>query len=210
MHIFDITLPVSAALVVWPGDPAVQIEKISDVDKGDSLSLTQMTLRAHVGTHLDAPCHFIKGGSGVEALDLNLLVGTAYVAESLKTDAITASVLDDLAIPANTQRLLLHTRNSDHWTRLNDPFDENYVAISPDGAQWIVDHGIKLVGIDYVSVGSFQDAAPTHYILLGAGVIAVEGLNLAGIIAGEYQLYCLPMKLVGADGAPVRAILTRE
>jgi arylformamidase len=210
MPIHDISLPISESLIVWPGDPGVKITQLRHLDKGDMATVTRLDMGAHTGTHVDAPCHFIPGGSGVDTLDLNILVGPVLVVQALETDALSADVLEELAIPPGTKRVLFRTSNSDLWARGEGEFDKEFVAITEDGARWLVGRGVRLVGVDYLSVGTFDESVPTHRILLSAGVVAVEGLNLSGISPGMYQLVCLPLKIAGGDGAPARAILIEE
>ncbi|MFQ5616802.1 MAG: cyclase family protein [Anaerolineales bacterium] len=207
MAIHDISLPISGSIIVWPGDPGVKITQTAHLDKGDMMTVSRLDMGAHTGTHVDAPCHFVPGGSGVDALGLNVLVGPALVVHVLEADAISANLLEGLAIPPGTERVLFRTRNSDRWACGEREFDEDFVAIAEDGAEWLVERGVRLVGIDYLSVGPFNDPVPTHLVLLRAGVIALEGLNLSGIVPGVYQLVCLPIKIAGSDGAPARAIL---
>jgi arylformamidase len=205
--IYDISLPISESLVIWPGDPPVQITYPAHQDRGDGLTVSRLDLGAHTGTHVDAPAHFIADGAGVDALDLGVLVGPALVVHAFEADALSAAVLERLAIPPGTERLLLRTRNSERWARDESTFDRDFVAITEDGARWLVARGVRLVGVDYLSVGPLSAPAPTHHVLLGAGVVAVEGLDLSRIAPGAYQLVCLPLKIVGGDGAPARAIL---
>jgi arylformamidase len=120
---------------------------------------------------------------------------------------IDAGMLDAAGIPLGTRRLLLKTRNSEFWAEPEHNFHRDFVAIEPDGAQWVVDRGLRLVGVDYLSVAPFGRSTTTHRILLGAGIIVVEGMNLSAVPPGEYELVCLPLKLMGSDGAPARAIL---
>ncbi|MCP4361170.1 MAG: cyclase family protein [Chloroflexi bacterium] len=210
MKIHDLTLPISPNLIVWPGDPPVTIKRELDMDKGDICTLSAVAMSAHTGTHLDAPAHFIPDGRGVETLDLQVLVGTAVVVETLNATQITAEVLDSLSIPPGTKRLLIKTSNSARWAAGETDFYEEYVAVTTVGAQWLVDHGIKLVGVDYLSVAPFTALVECHQILLGAGVIPVEGLNLHHISPGTYQFICLPLLIPGSDGAPCRAILLED
>ncbi|MCA9925496.1 MAG: cyclase family protein [Anaerolineales bacterium] len=207
MTIYDITLPISPELVVWPGDPPIEVSQVMQLARGDVCTLTHVAMSAHTGTHLDAPAHFILGGGTVESLDLNLLMGPALVVDVGDAAAVTAVTLNALNIPPNTERLLLKSKNSARWAVGESSFYMPFVAIEADGAQWLVDHGVKLVGVDYLSIAPFHDVEPTHKILLGAEVIAVEGLNLHGIVPGAYELICLPMKIADSDGAPVRAVL---
>ena len=207
MPIYDISLPISESLVVWPGDPGVRITQSSHLDRGDGVTVSHLDMGAHTGTHVDAPCHFILGGAGVDSLDLEVLVGPALVVHAPEAGSLTTEILEGLDIPPGTERLLFCTRNSEQWLRDDKEFYKAFVAISDDGARWLVERGVKLVGVDYLSVGAFGNTVPTHRILLGAGVIAVEGLNLNGIAPGTYQFVCLPLKIAGGDGAPARAIL---
>jgi arylformamidase len=132
------------------------------------------------------------------------------VVHALEADALSADVLEGLGIPPGTERVLFRTRNSDRWARDEREFDRRFVAITEDGARWLKARGVRLVGVDYLSVAPFDDVVPTHKILLGAGTVPVEGLNLSGVAQGVYQLVCLPLKIVGSDGAPARAILIEE
>jgi arylformamidase len=207
MTIYDISLPISGSLIVWPNDPEVKITQTSHLDKGDRATVSQLDMGAHAGTHVDAPCHFVPGGSSVDTLDLNVLMGPALVVHVLEADALSVDVLERLRIPPGTERVLFRTRNSDLWARGEREFDEDFVAITEDGAHWLVENGIRLVGIDYLSVAPFGEPVPTHSVLLRAGIVPVEGLDLSGIAPGVYQLVCLPLKIAGCDGAPARAIL---
>jgi arylformamidase len=209
MQIYDVSLTISPDLPVWPGDPAVSLERIQKMEEGANANVTQMSLGAHVGTHVDAPYHFLGGDSPtVEQLSLNLLTGRAYVLHVPdEVDLITAEVLVKAEIPSRTRRLLFKTRNSSFWAKKETNFQTGFVGLSPDAAQFIVEKGIRLVGIDYLSIAPFKQGRPTHRILLEAGVVILEGLNLSAVSPGRYSLYCLPLKLAGSDGAPARAIL---
>jgi arylformamidase len=197
-------------MVVWPGDSPVVIRQTSHLAEGDNATVSELSLSAHTGTHVDAPAHFIPGGAGVDALDLNVLVGPAFVVEVLDADVITAEVLESLKIPQGIKRLLFKTRNSRCWLQNNDSFDQDFVALTQNAARYLIDRGIQLVGIDYLSVAPFENGVPTHRELLGAGIVVVEGLNLNGIEPGRYQLAVLPLKIAALDGAPARAILIDE
>jgi arylformamidase len=170
-----------------------------------------MASGVHIGTHVDAPYHFIADGKTIESLALDALVGPAQVVE-LPADVrlIGASDLERAGIETGMERVLLKTRNSQFWGQPGLPFQKDFTAIAPGGAAYLVERGVKLVGIDYFSVAPFGDSVPTHRALLGAEVIALEGIDLSQVPAGRYQLYCLPLKLGGSDGAPARAILIDE
>ncbi len=206
--LLDISVSLDpATLPIWPGDPPFVRERFIKMEDGAVLNVSQMRGGVHLGTHIDAPYHFVADGATIEQLDLNVLIGIAHVVSLPTVDVITAADLASLALPADTRRLLLHTRNSQHWANTNPTFDEQFVAIAPDAAEWLVAQRIALVGIDYLSVQSYHDGPATHQILLGNGVIILEGINLSHVAPGAYELLCLPLKLVGSDGAPARAVL---
>ena len=208
MKIYDICLPISPELPVWPGDPQVVLEKVSSMDAGAHDNVSRLACGVHVGTHVDAPHHFLNDHRTVESLSLDILVGPACVVQIPEDVAvIDAQVLDHAAIPPGTERLLLKTRNSNLWKRGENVFDTGFVGVSADGAEWLVQHNLKLVGIDYLSVAPYHQSIPTHRALLTAGIVIIEGLDLSAVAPGNYSLYCLPIKLVGSDGAPARTIL---
>jgi arylformamidase len=207
MPIHDISLPISESLVVWPGDPAIHITQPSHLDRGDEATVSRLDMGAHTGTHVDAPAHFVPGGAGIDGLDLDLLVGQALVVHALEFEALSAGVLEGLSIPAGTERVLFRTRNSERWARGETEFWTDYVGITDDGARWLVERGVRLVGLDHLSVAPFDELVPPHLTLLGAGLVVVEGLDLSNVAPGTYQLVCLPLRIVGGDGAPARAIL---
>jgi arylformamidase len=146
----------------------------------------------------------------VDRLDLELLVGPALVVHVLEASSLSADLLESLELPPGTERILFRTRNSELWARHSHKFDEDFVAITEDGARWLVARGFRLVGVDYLSVAPFHDPVPTHQILLRAGLIVVEGLDLGQVAPGKYRFICLPLKLANGDGAPARAILLDE
>lgn len=207
MPIYDISLPISESLVVWPGDPAIRITQPSHLDRGDTATVSRLEMGAHTGTHVDAPAHFVRGGAGVDSLDLDLLVGPALVIHALDQDVLSVEVLEELAIPPGIERLLFRTRNSERWSQGKGEFWTDYVGVTGEAARWLIERGVRLVGIDYLSVAPFDELVPPHRTLLGAGLIILEGLDLSGVAPGMYNLVCLPLKLVGGDGAPARAIL---
>jgi arylformamidase len=177
--------------------------------KGDNNNVSRLECGVHTGTHVDAPWHFLEEGSTVERLPLDVMIGEAFVAYLPQADVVTAETLTGLALPTGTTRLLLRTRNSELWERGVTEFREDFVALTSDAVHWLVDQGIRLIGVDYLSVHRHGDGPLIHQILLRAGVVIVEGLNLAGVEPGKYELICLPLRLNGADGAPARAVLRR-
>ena len=207
--IYDISVPISESLVVWPGDITVRMEQSSHLARGDAATVTHLEMSAHTGTHVDAPAHFILEGDDVASLALDTLIGPALVAAYSGDGHITAEDLAAMSIPAGTTRLLLHTKNSVIWEQgaTAATFQKDFIGITEDGARWLVEHGVRLVGIDYLSAAPFTASVPTHRVLLEAGVIILEGINLSGIAAGAYELCCLPLKLAGSDGAPARTVL---
>lgn len=208
-RIIDISVAISPSLPVWPGDPRIAIELVSSLDHGDPANVSRLDIGTHSGTHLDAPWHFIPSGIREDQLPLDILIGACWVADLTALDRhIEARDLEAAQIPEGTRRLLLKTRNSDLWTTHPSTFVREFIAVTPDAARWIVERGIRLVGIDYLSIEPFDSPkAETHHILLGAGVIPVETLDLREVTAGPYTLLCLPLKIAGADGAPCRAVL---
>jgi arylformamidase len=177
------------------------------MDEGDAFNVSRLDCNLHTGTHVDAPSHFLQNGTTVEQLPLDVLVGPSYVAHLPDAEDITAGNLTDLNLPSGIERLLLRTRNSELWATNTNKFKKDFAALTYDAAQWIVDRGIRLIGVDYLSVQRYRDDARTHQILLGADTIALEGLNLSNVESGFYELICLPLMLVGAEASPVRAIL---
>lgn len=211
MKIFDISLSISPDLPVWPGDPPVELKQIESMDAGAHANVSRLNAGVHIGTHVDAPHHFLNDGRTIEQLSLDVLTGPCFVVQLPDgVEAITAEALDGMSFPEDTKRILFGTSNSRLWARGETEFQEDFVAVTEDGAEWLVKHGIQLVGVDYLSVAPFGDSVPTHRVLLQAGVVVVEGLDLSAVPRGFYDLYCLPLKLHGAEGAPARAILTQK
>jgi len=202
----DISVPVRNGMVHWPGDPDFHIERATDQEKGDVATVSRMALGLHTGTHIDAPLHFIPHAPSIDTMPLDATVGPARVIAIRDRQSIKRDELIPHAIAAG-ERILFRTANSDHsWD--SDRFDENFVFISQDAARYLAGRGVRAVGVDYLSVGGYrQDGVETHAALLGAGIWVIEGLNLKDVEPGEYELVCLPLKLMGAEGSPARAIL---
>ncbi len=207
MRIYDISVGVSPDMPVWPGDPPLILEPLKSIADGAHANVSRLACSVHVGTHIDAPRHFIDGAKGVDKLSLNVLMGRAYVINLPEALVIDAAILESAGIPPRTRRVLFKTRNSRYWAMGERQFQKDFVAIDASGAQWLVRKRVQLVGVDYLSVAPFGHGIQTHKILLGAGTVIVEGLNLSEVSQGRYKLYCLPIKLIGSDGAPARAIL---
>ena len=209
MKIYDVTVPLSPGMPVWPGDPPLILEQVSSMEAGAHANVSRMECSVHSGTHVDAPHHFLNDHRTVDGLSLDLLIGPVQVAQIPDdVNIITSENLNKLAIPPETLRLLLKTRNSHLWEKGINTFEKGFVGLSPDAAEWLVQTNIKLVGIDYLSIAPFNQSVPTHQVLLKPGIIILEGLDLSAISPGGYTLYCLPLNLSGSDGAPARVILT--
>ena len=211
MKIYDVSLTISPFLPTWPGDPGLVLEQFESMDKGARANVTSISSSLHLGTHVDAPHHFLNDGRTVENLPLDVLTGPCYVTQLPDgIDAITEEVLARTEVTSAMKRILFGTSNSHNWVKNESKFQEDFVAITEDGAEWLVKHGVQLVGVDYLSVAPYGDSEGTHKVLLNAGVVIVEGLNLSNVVRGFYDLYCLPLKIAGADGAPARAILIQS
>jgi arylformamidase len=189
----DISVPLRNRMQHWPGDPAPEF------------SLSGMTLHPHTGTHIDAPLHFVPGGLPVDAMPPDATVGRARVI-SIEADSIGPAVLEPLDLRPR-ERILFRTRNSEScWS--GSCFRKQFVSVTPEGARHLVERGVRTVGIDYLSIGPYgTEGEHTHGLLLGAGIWVIEGLNLAGVPAGDYDLLCLPLRIEGGDGAPARAFV---
>jgi arylformamidase len=203
----DISVPLADDLPTWPGSPGVLTQLRTSIDSGDHANVTQLSIDVHSGTHVDAPCHFIARGATVEDLGLEPFIGPAFVLDTGPTKEITAAVLEATQIPNDTRRLLLRTANSSRRNQYHQPFDEDYAALTLDGAEWLAAKQLRLVGIDYLSIQRYSEPPDVHRALLGGGVPILEGLVLADVTPGPYELVCLPIRLVEVDGAPARAIL---
>ncbi len=205
MPLYDATIPLRAGTLTFPGDPVFAMEPLFQCSKGDPFNLSALSLSTHLGTHVDPPLHYFDAAAAVDAIPLEILVGPGII-----LDMRGRSVIDRIALEqsdaANHARILLKTDNGGKL--LESTFTEDYVSLTEDGAQYLVERGVKLVGIDYLSIEPYTDvSAPVHRILLQAGVLIVEGALLAHIPAGPCKIYCLPLNIAGADGAPARLIV---
>jgi arylformamidase len=208
----DVTVMLRAGMPVWPGEPGIHLKQEKFMARGDAYNIRTLFMGIHTGTHLDAPEHFLAGGATVESLDVDVLIGPCTVVDVPGDPHVSAAELERL-FPAGRpvpERILFRTRNSTGpspvWT--HDDFQEGFAAIAHDGARWLADRHVRLVGVDYLSVEPYGAAEPlTHRALLGAGMILVEGLDLRAIAPGRYILHCLPLRLQGAEGSPARVVL---
>jgi arylformamidase len=200
-EIIDISVAVQPSMVTYPGDPTVTLERVVSIADGGVVNLSRLDFGVHSGTHVDAPVHFIDGAPAAETLPLDVLIGPARVLDLRDADRLDGPAFEGRQL---SERVLLKTSNSELWAR--ETFTDEFLALTEDGAQALIDGGVRLVGIDYLSIGD----EGAHQALLGAGIVAIEGLDLRKVEPGEYELICAPLKLVGSDGAPARAVLIRE
>jgi arylformamidase len=205
----DVTAILDPATTpVYEGDAPMKFEFLKDMRRGDALTLSVYSLGAHSGTHIDAPMHFVRDGASIDRVPLEPLIGPARVIDIPdKVQAIDAVELNRHEW-RGTQRVLFRTRSSLRRWMESPTFHRDFAYVAPDAAQLLADAGVQLVGIDYISAEQFGAPAPrAHRILLGKGIPIVEGLALAGVRAGEYDLIVLPMKVAGHEGAPARAVM---
>ena len=202
----DISVPIQEGMVNWPGDEPVQIKNTHSLEKGDSNNLTSLLMGSHTGTHMDAPLHFILKEKGIDELPLDVTIGRARVIEIEDQESIKPGELSQHKIRSG-ERILFKTCNSTHnWS--TEDFKEDFVHISVKGARFLAACGVKLIGVDYLSVGGYKrNGAEVHKTLLEAGIWIIEGLDLSNVQPGKYDLICLPLKIISGDGAPARAIL---
>lgn len=210
MKIYDVTFPISEKTPVYEGDPAVKIDVASSIKNGDEANVTQICCGAHTATHVDAPNHFIDGTRKVHELELEKLIGDCRVVEI--DESIVSIAPEHLGNLENVERILFKTRNSAFWNEPEKGFRKDFTYISPEAARVLAEANLKLVGIDYLSVEKFGSTDfATHITLLEKEIIIVEGLDLREVSAGDYEIICLPLKIISetGDGAPARTILRK-
>lgn len=205
--LIDISVCLDGRLPVWPGSEGVAVTRTAEIEAGAEANVSHLAMNVHTGTHVDAPLHFLAGAKPLEEIPLETLVGPATVADVGDAETITPGTLEALECGPAVKRLLLRTRNSALWKSGDTTFRPDYVALTRDAAKWVVNSGIELLGIDYLSVQLFDDDPETHRVLLRAETVLLEGLNLSEVSPGDYRLVCLPLRLGGAEAAPARAVL---
>jgi len=205
----DVSATISEGMVHWPGDPATSIQKIESIGvDGAEANVTSISCSAHVGTHIDAPLHFIAAGQDVAAVDLSALIGLARVFHITNTREIALADIQHLGIAAG-DRVLFRTKNSDtDWEE--QPFNRGYVYLSLEAAKYLAEKKVRCIGIDYLSIGGDDENVAVHQLLLGLSIIIIEGLKLRDIMPGQYEMVCLPLKIKGSDGGPARVILRKH
>lgn len=208
--IYDATLTISDDMVIWPGDPVVTISRKRSISNGDSCNVTQLNMGSHTGTHIDAPYHFEEDGMRIDMLSLDTLIGPARLFHISNSFEIDYKVVKGLNIKG-IKRVLFKTSNSSNWKTNIKSFGKDYVSVTAEAAKYLVDAGVELVCVDYLSIEKFGNKAhETHHILLKNGVIIVEGLNLSDIPPGNYELIALPLKIKDGDGSPARVVLRQS
>ena len=204
----DVSVSLHDGMVHWPDNPPVKIARMLDMNRGDVCNVSTISMGSHTGTHMDAPVHFIKAGRGIDEMPFEATMGLARVIEIQDHESIKPDELRPHAIQRG-ERILFKTQNSPRCWQ-TDQFIEDFVYISQEAARYLAELGVQTVGVDYLSVGGYKKDGPqTHQALLGAGIWVIEGLNLAQVEPGSYELLCLPLKIAGGDGAPARALLRK-
>ena len=206
--IWDISVPLSDTTLVWEGDPSLQIEQVSELP--EEFNVSRLNMGMHVGTHIDAPLHLIKNGKSVDQFPVEILIGPAHVVQVADdVQEINEQDLISAGLNGKVDRLLIKTKNSHYWENSEKHFKRDFAGLSRHGAGYLVNCGVRLVGIDYLSISPLSDLAEPHLILMRHDVIILETLNLSKVEPGWYDLYCLPLNLIGTEAAPARAILVQ-
>ena len=204
--IMEISLPVRPGMPVFPGNPDVALGLQQSMEAGDEANLSFLALGVHTGTHVDSPFHFLPRSATTDEMPLDTMIGEANVLDATSISGhVGTAALRSLPIPDGCTRLLVKTTNSELWSKQD--FSSDFQGLTADGAAYLVERGIALIGWDYLSIGPYGDATETHRVLLEAGVVILEGIDLRGVEPGGYELICLPLLLKGSDGAPARAVL---
>ena len=202
----DISVPLEPDTPIFDGDPTFRIDLAVSIAAGAICNISHLALGAHTGTHLDAPSHFIEGAPASESIPLDTCMGAAWVVDATRlTQTINAADIAELDIPAGETRLLFKTRNSQLWAKPG--FQSDFIALDETAAASLVERGVRLVGIDYLSIAPFGDPVATHQALLSVGVVILEGTDLRAVQPGPVELLCLPIRLIGSDGVLARALV---
>jgi arylformamidase len=204
--IFDVSMELRAAMATWPDSRGFRTSFTMSIAGGDAANVSQIDMDVHAGTHVETSLHFMADGEALVVMPLERLIGAAEMA-LVDGPEVTADALEALGLPSGAERLLLKTRNSAATRPMGGPFDRRYTGLTPGAARWIVGRGIRLVGIDYLSIGRFADTVETHRVLMRAGVAIVEGLDLRTVEPGRYTMVCLPLRIAATEAAPARVIL---
>jgi arylformamidase len=206
VRLTDVSMPLSDGMPAFPGDPAFESERVRAIARGDPYNLTRLALGSHAGTHVDPPLHFVDGAPGTDLLDLDQLNGPCAV---LDVDPAQGSIgaAEIRSLPPGTRRVLFRTANSPRWSR-SLTFFPDYVGLTLGAADALLGAGVRVVGLDALSIESSPDGSfPVHRRLLGSKALLIEGLLLDAVRPGPYDLVCLPLKIRGGDGGPARVVL---
>ena len=208
MKLHDVSILISEDMPIWPNDPGISMDLTRSIACGDNANVTRLNMGVHTGTHIDAPFHFEPAGKSVEQLSIDTLIGPCRVIEVFDAkESIGPSTLEKFNLEG-VIRLLFKTTNSKWWEYEEKEFQKNFIYLSEEGAKYLIELGIELVGIDYLSIEGFTSLNhPTHHLLLRNQIVIIEGLNLSNVTMGDYELMALPLKLKGADGSPARVVL---
>lgn len=204
----DVSMSIENGMITWPSDGPVKITRVRSMEDGQRVNLSRIDMSVHTGTHVDAPVHFLRGGEGIDKAPLDLLTGPAEVIHMAGVRQIGRRHLESAGIGKGTRRLLIKTDNS--LLLEKDGFDKGYSYITPDGAKYLIERGIGLIGVDYLSVAEYGKGDEVHRALLGAGTVIIEGLDLRGVEPGTYLMTALPLRIRNCDGAPARVILEKK
>lgn len=208
MPLYDATLAIHEGMVIFPGDPPFKLDSFYRIERGDQFNLSVLSMGTHIGTHVDPPSHYLDNGAGVDKIPLEAMVGPGIVLDMRGRPVVDRQALAESAM-AGSRRVLLKTDNGPRL--LQSEFVADYVSLTEDGAEYLVELGVQLIGIDYLSIEKFQNVgAPVHRALLAGGVLIVEGVNLLDVPAGPCKIYCFPLKIQDADGAPARVLVETD
>ena len=211
MDIIDITIPLSEKTPVWEGEKGITIRRSAVISPKSDYNVTRIEMGLHSGTHVDAPFHILENGAFTDTIPLTKMVGpvqVVFIPENVAV--INENVLKAIEIDLSIKKILFKTVNSHYWDQAPAVFRRDYVGLDTSAAECLVSYEMELIGIDFFSISAFDDLHAPHIVLLQAGAVILENLDLRTVQAGQYNLYCLPLKVVGADGAPARVILTRD
>ena len=210
-RIIDISFPIDEHIAIYPSNPGFEVRRVQDMDNGDGANVSAISMGSHTGTHVDVPSHFIHGGETLDQIPLEKMCGRAKVIDATGIDDITAEFLKKIEI-CKDDILLFRTDNSNNWSC--DRILDDYITLAYDAAEYLVDRGVKLVGIDYLTIERPRskriEGKSVHETLLGNGILICEALNIAGVCGGEYEFFCIPLCIKGLDGCPVRCVLRED
>ena len=212
-RLIDVSVPIHSDMLTYPDDPTASVDRVVDMHEGETSNLSVLSMSTHTGTHVDPPIHFVADGATIDQVPLDITVGPAVVVDMRGVQTIGERELEDADLPDGTERVLFLTDWSARWAEASPAFPASYTALALDGARWLMERGIRLVGTDFISIEDADAGGgtyPVHLELLGSGVIILEGLDLREAPAGSYTLWCLPLKIQDGDGGPARAVLVGD